>query len=206
MTIYSNNFHFPKRESLVPSKTSVASLSLLHSAPSTRSTATEASVLVLKINLSSAQNLSLSSTAPEPHLAEHIPPPQLQISTHHKDRLNELPSSLLHWKRWGRRYSSQSPQFVSILLITIIIFIWDSCGHFSSPKFPNFLSQFHRHSCLGGLNPLHTPSSQWPPCSSYSSSTSSSSLIRIIVFSGQPYSQHRWLSVLSFGVHYMSCI
>ena len=40
-------------------------LSLLHSAPSTISTATEASVLVLKINLSSAQILSLSSSAPD---------------------------------------------------------------------------------------------------------------------------------------------
>ena len=35
--------------------------------------------------MSSAQNLSLSSSSPEPHLAEYISPPRPQISFHPKD-------------------------------------------------------------------------------------------------------------------------
>ena len=59
-------------------------------------------------------------------------------------------------------------------------------GQFSSPKL-SLLPRFHRFNCLGGLNTLHTPSSQWPPCPSCCS-YSSSSWIRVIILTCQSHS------------------
>ena len=64
--IYSNHFHFPKKGKSRP-RQNFCGLSLFCTRPpKTRFTATEASVLVLKIILSSAQILSLSSSSTAP--------------------------------------------------------------------------------------------------------------------------------------------
>ena len=142
-----NHFHFPKKGKSRPWQ-NFCGLSLFCTRPpNTRFTATEASVLVLKIILSSAQIFSLSSTAPEPHLAELFPPPKLQISTHHKGRVHWAtllplpmenmgppskphgPLGLCHWIYWSRGTSiliwwEMLKQLISKNSLKTITFTW----------------------------------------------------------------------------------